>query len=352
MIINKQQIDYTKQPMFFGEALNIQRYDTFKYEYFFKNYQRQLEFFWVPTEIDLTKDRSDFKNLSKHEAFIFTENLKYQMLLDSVQSRGIPYLLKYVSLPELESAMKQWESMETLHSYSYSHIIRNVFPNPKVFIDSIMNSEAILERVNETTKYYEKIIDNDTNDIKQKLYLTMVSINILESIRFYVSFACAFVMAENKKMEGNAKIIKLIQRDEALHTALTQQILKYMHNSIEEGFTQIAMDLRSEVTDMFREAAISEIKWAKYLFQHGSVIGLNAEILEQYIMWLTNKRAGLIGIDKIFVNAPKENPLGWIQNWTSENTVAIAPQESELESYKKGAIVSDLSNNLDLEEFL
>jgi ribonucleoside-diphosphate reductase beta chain len=344
-LINLQQVDFTKEPLFFGKGLNLQRYDKFRYEQLFSLFKQQIGFFWRPEEVSLAgKERSDYENLTEHEKFIFTKNLSYQILLDSVQSRGISHLLEDCSNPELEMFAKTWEFFETLHSYSYTYIIKNVYSNPGDVFDNILNDEEIIKRTGSVTKYYDSLIEeipDDTLDNKKtKLYLTLMSINILEGIRFYVSFACSYCFAENKRMEGNAKIISFINRDENCHLGFTQIILNLLRKNPDEGFTHIAQQCEPIVIKMFEDAAKEEIEWANYLFKDGGLLGLNAEILTQYMKWLTNLRMKGIGLTPIFEKV--QNPISWINNWTSSKGVQVAPQESEIEAYVIGSIKNDL----------
>jgi len=337
-------IDYTRQPMFLGEDLGIQRYDIYKHKIFYKNFQDQLSNFWRPEEVSLLKDRADFLDLPEEQRRIFTNNLKYQILLDSVQSRGIPFLQQYVSLPELEATMKVWEMMETLHSYSYTYLIKNVYPNPNEVFDSILLDPFIVERAKVTTSYYDTLIGAES-DPKKDIFLSLINIYILEGIRFYVSFACAYAFAENKTMEGNAKIISLINRDENLHLAITQNILNFMRKEDSEGFKNMFERFRLTILDMFEVAAMEEAKWAEYIFQDGSMLGLNAELLSQYMKWLTNKRMRAIGLPSLFEGQP--NPLGWINNWTNSKKVQVAPQETEISNYRVGSTKADIGGAFD-----
>lgn len=345
-IINTEQIDYRKEPMFFGKELSLQRYDQPKYEKIFNMFKQQLSYFWRPEEINLSKDKNDFNNLSEHEQFIFTKNLGYQILLDSIQSRGISHLLEDCTNPEIEAFAKSWEFMETLHSYSYTYIIKQVYTNPTEVFDKILEDEEIIKRASSVTKYYDDMINSITDDTeynkKKKLYLTLVSINILEGIRFYVSFACSFAFAQNKKMTGNAKIISLIARDENLHMGFSSMILKLMNDREDEGFKQIVDDCKDIVIQMYKDAAEEEIEWANYLFKDGSMIGLNAEILVQYMQWLTNNRMRMIKLDPIYDKV--KNPISWISNWTESKSVQEAPQEEEIISYTVGAFKQDVDD--------
>ena len=352
-IINKKCIDTTKQPLFFGEGLNLQRYDKCRYKKLFDLFQQQLSFFWRPEEVDLSgKEKNDFLSLTEHEKFIFTKNLSYQILLDSVQGRGISHLLNDCSNPEFEAFARAWEFSETIHSYSYTYIIKNVYADPSDVFDDILLDKEVLKRTTSVTKYYDDLInsfgDKDVNSRKRKLYLTLVSINILEGIRFYVSFACSYAMAQNKKMEGNAKIISLINRDENLHLAFTQNVLKYLRDNKDEGFQHIVKECEETVVKMFEDAAQEEMEWAAYLFKDGSILGLNEQILVQYMKHLTNKRMKAVGVKPIFPDTT--NPINWIQNWTESKRVQNAPQETEIESYKIGSFEQDMGD-MDVGDF-
>ena len=347
------EIDYTKVPVFFGSnGMSIQRYDKFKYPGFFELFKKQINSFWLPEEFDLSKDRLDYKEMSPNEKFIFTSNLKYQILLDSVQSRGIPHLTEHLSNPEVEAFCSSWSFFETIHSYSYTFIIKNVYAQPGEVFDNILNDEEIIKRASSVTKYYDDMINSygeSEEDLKKKLYLTLMSINILEGIRFYVSFACSYAFAQNGKMEGNAKVISLINKDENLHLGFTQKILRDLSTNPDEGFMEIAKELQPKVIEMFRLAAEEEMQWADYLFKDGSMLGLNADILKKYMMFLTNSRMKAISLEPIFEKT--NNPINWINAWTNSESLQVAPQESEIETYNKGAVNNDL-NDSDFGDFV
>ena len=358
---NQKTFDTLKQPMFFGETVNVARYDIQKHKIFENLIEKQLSFFWRPEEVDLANDRKDFIDLPEHEKHIFLSNLKYQTLLDSVQGRSPNVaFLPIVSLPELETWIETWSFSETIHSRSYTHIMRNVVPNPAEVFDDITRNDFITRRAVSVTKYYDelitknsyytqlgegthtingKIVDINLRDLKRTLYLTMVSVNVLEAIRFYVSFACSFAFAERAKMEGNAKIIKLIARDEALHLTGTQHILQIMAAGKDDPeMGEIAASCKDEVREIFLDAAEQEKEWAGYLFKDGSMIGLNQTILAQYVEYITDQRIAAIGLPTIF--GTKNNPLPWINSWLNSDNVQVAPQEAEISSYLVGAIDS------------
>ncbi len=363
---NQNKFDATKEPMFFGEHVNVARYDVQRYAIFEQLTEKQLSFFWRPEEVDLSNDRSDFAKLPAHEQHIFLSNLKYQSLLDSVQGRSPNVaLLPIVSLPELETWIETWAFSETIHSRSYTHIMRNVMTDPSVVFDDIVTNEAIVTRATAITKHYDALIDGvqiynsfgegdhtvngqtvsiSLRDLKKRLYLTMVSVNVLEAIRFYVSFACSFAFAERATMEGNAKIIKLIARDEALHLTGTQHILQLMAQGTDDPeMAEIAAELREEAHQIFIEAAEQEKEWAAYLFRDGSMIGMNKEILGQYVEYITGQRMLAIGFNSPFT--VKQNPLPWMNSWLNSDNVQVAPQEVEVSSYLVGQIDSDVDSS-------
>jgi ribonucleoside-diphosphate reductase beta chain len=353
--------DAMKEPMFFGQNVNVARYDQQKYPIFEKLIEKQLSFFWRPEEIDLSSDRSEYADLPENEQHIFISNLKYQTLLDSVQGRSPNVaLLPLVSIPELETWIETWSFSETIHSRSYTHIIRNIVADPSLIFDDIVNNEEITKRAESVTLYYDKLIaltnhmyaneiDLSKDDvfrkkIKTALYLTMISVNVLEAIRFYVSFACSFSFAERSLMEGNAKVIKLIARDEALHLSGTQNIITLLNEGKDDPeMAIIAREEEENVYNIFREAAQQEKEWADYLFKNGSMIGLNASILKDYVEYITNVRLKAIRLQPIF--DPISNPLPWMNNWLVSDNVQVAPQESEISSYLVGQIDSKVEQS-------
>lgn len=359
---NQKKFNAFDQPMFLGEPVNVARYDQQRYPIFEQLIEKQLSFFWRPEEVDLQRDRKDFLALPENEKHIFLSNLKYQTLLDSVQGRSPNVaFLPIVSLPELETWVETWSFSETIHSRSYTHIIRNIVTEPNLIFEDIVTTPEIVERAGSITDYYDQLIglvnqyhltsERDVTtaqrrNIKRLLLLTMVSVNVLEAIRFYVSFACSFAFAESAKMEGNAKLIKLIARDEALHLSGTEFILReWLSGKDDVEMLDIFDEAKTEVISIFKDAAEQEKAWANYLFKDGSMIGLNAAILHQYIEYLTDERLAAVGLMPIY--GQKENPLPWMQNWVSNDHVQVAPQEVEIASYLVGAVKSDVN----LEEF-
>tara|TARA_B100001113_G_scaffold23970_1_gene17567 strand:- start:6324 stop:7523 length:1200 start_codon:yes stop_codon:yes gene_type:complete len=367
-VFNQAQHDTTKQPMFFGQPLGVQRYDGAKYPVFDRLTNSQLGFFWRPEEVSLQKDRSDFQSLSDAQKHIFTSNLRYQILLDSVQGRG-PGLafIPYCSLPELESAMIAWEFMEMIHSRSYTYIIKNVYANPEQIFDTILDDEKIIARAKSVTEAYDEFINFaqqwgqgnwwkegwrdspsaswEKKELKRRLYRAIMNVNILEGIRFYVSFACSFGFGELKKMEGSAKIISLIARDESQHLVITQNIINNWRKGDDPDMLEIIDEEKGNVIEMFERCVNEEKDWAEYLFKEGSMIGLNAKLLTQYVKWIANRRMKTIGIDPIYDVPARNNPLPWTNHWLNSKGQQNAPQETEIESYVVGAIKQDIKKD-------
>lgn len=356
--------DNSTSTIFLDESgtTTVARYDNIKYRVFDRLTETQLSFFWRPQEVDVTKDQKDFRSLSLHEQHIFTANLKRQIILDSVQGRAPNLaLLPICSLPELEIWIQTWAFFETIHSKSYTHIIRNVYSDPSKVFDAMTTIDEIAACSKDITKYYDSLIEycqwyhllgfgkhkiNDKTinitqkELKKKLWLCINSINALEGIRFYVSFACSWAFAELKKMEGNAKIIKFICRDENLHLGSTQTLIKLLPKD-DEDFEQIESDTREEVTNMFIAAVEQEKSWADYLFKDGSMIGLNSQLLKEYVEYIAHTRMTSIGLDSPYKS--KSNPLPWTQKWISGKEVQVAPQETEITAYKVGDAKMDVT---------
>ncbi|RXK32898.1 ribonucleotide-diphosphate reductase subunit beta [Arsenophonus endosymbiont of Bemisia tabaci Asia II 3] len=351
--------DQLQEPMFFGQPVNVARYDQQKYPIFEQLIEKQLSFFWRPEEIDVSRDRIDYQALLEHEKHIFISNLKYQTLLDSIQGRSPNVaLLPLISIPELETWIETWSFSETIHSRSYTHIIRNIVNDPSIIFGDIITNDEILKRAKDISTYYDDLIEmtsyyhmlgkgNHTingknvmislHDLKKQLYLCLMSVNALEAIRFYVSFACSFAFAERELMEGNAKIIKLIARDEALHLTGTQHMLNLMRSGQDDPeMAIIAKECEEACYKLFVQAAEQEKEWAEYLFSNGSMLGLNKDILCQYIEYITNIRMKAVGLKLPFET--RSNPIPWINAWLVSDNVQVAPQEVEVSSYLVGQI--------------
>jgi len=367
-VFNTADIDTKKQPMFFGAPLGVQRYDNFKYPQFENLTKQQLGYFWRPEEVSLQKDRGDYQTLRPEQRHIYTSNLKYQIMLDSVQGRapGMAFL-PYCSLPELEACMEVWSFMEMIHSRSYTYVIKNVYSDPSEVFDTIINDPRILERAASVTESYDTFINyaqeygqssawkddmrNHPNsewtvkDLKKHLYRAVANVNILEGIRFYVSFACSFAFGELKLMEGSAKIISLIARDENQHLALTQNIINNWRKGDDPDMVEIVKEEEEWTYQMFNKCVNEEKKWAEYLFKDGSMIGLNDKLLYQYVEWIANRRLRSIGLKPQYDIPAKNNPLPWTEHWISSKGLQVAPQETEVESYVVGGIKQDVKKD-------
>lgn len=365
-VFNINKKNHTQSLAFLDQSgpVNLQRYETLKYRQFDKLTDKQLGFFWRPEEVDILRDAKDFKELTEFEQHIFTSNLKRQILLDSVQGRS-PNLafLPLVSLPELETWIETWAFNETIHSRSYTHIIRNVYSDPSKIFDEILDIEPIVNCAKDISKYYDELIDAslwyqtlgvgkhtvngkeivvDLYDLKKKLWMAINSVNALEGIRFYVSFACSWAFAELKKMEGNAKTIKFIARDENIHLGFTQTLIKLLPQD-DPDFVKIKEETRTECEKLFLNAAQQEKDWAEYLFKDGSMIGLNTQLLCDYVDWLTCKRMTAVGLNCGI--KPGSNPLPWTAKWIAGAEVQVAPQETEISSYVIGGTKQDVDTN-------
>jgi ribonucleoside-diphosphate reductase beta chain len=367
----ENKINHLEQPMFFGEGVNTARYDVVKHKFFDALTEKQLSFFWRPQEVNLSDERQSWDKLNEAERHIFVSNLKRQILLDSVQGRAPAVaLMPHVSLPELETWIENWGANETIHSRSYTYILQNLFTEPDKVFDSIMDIDEIVNSASDLTKHYDSFIeygnyynmfgygthtiktngeeftvDINKRELKKRFYMMIVSINILEGVRFYVSFACSWAFAERELMEGNAKIIKLICRDENVHLAGTQYILNEILK--EEDYESIREECKEEIYTMYKDAVNDENVWAKYLFNGDSMIGLNEKLLINFLEWITNKRLTAIGLDEIYDQ--KENPLPWTDKWISQkkdkDNVQVAPQETEITTYLVGNVNQDVKKD-------
>ena len=367
-VFNTEEVDTKKQPMFLGKPLGVQRYDNFKYPQFENLTKSQLGYFWRPEEVSLQKDRGDYQTLRPEQKHIYTSNLKYQIMLDSVQGRapGMAFL-PYCSLPELEACMEVWSFMEMIHSRSYTYVIKNVYSDPSEVFDTIIKDDRILERAGSVTESYDTFINYaqewasgsqwkpdsagspstewTRKDLKKHLYRAVTNVNILEGIRFYVSFACSFAFGELKVMEGSAKIISLIARDENQHLAITQNIINNWRKGDDPEMVEIVKEEEDWTYKMFDKCVNEEKKWAEYLFRDGSMIGLNDKLLHQYVEWVANKRMRSIGLKPVYDIPLKNNPLPWTEHWISSKGLQVAPQETEVESYVVGGIKQDVKKD-------
>ena len=376
-VFNAEKTNLLTQPMFFGQAANIARYDEQRYSIFEKLTENQHGFFWRPTEIDLSRDIRDFRQMAPHERRIFTLNLCYQILMDSVNGRAPAILLMpHVTVPELETAIGAWTLMEQVHSRAYSYLIRNLYSDPDEVFNTIIDDPMILERAKKVTKYldawYEfsvlyqslgigthtitsqvKVINEDGTESQQevsrvieiteyernrRLYMAIMAIYALEGIRFYVSFACSFAFPEQQpaRMEGNAKEISLIARDEFQHMGITLNIIKNWKKEGDPVMLQVMQDSRDEVIEMFDDVVRGEKEWAAYLFQDGPILGLNVGILGSWVEYTANQRMKNIGLGQPYPT--KDNPIMWVNKYLSSEGKQLAPQETENTSYVVGGI--------------
>lgn len=362
---NKKKVDHTKEYMFFGEQPNVSRFDVQRFPIFTELYKKQLGFFWKPEEVDVSKDSKDFKTLDEHEKHVFIKNLLFQTFLDSVQSRS-PQLafLPHVSLPELESMIELWAMFESLHSFSYSYIIQNVFADPSTILDGVMEDTMILGRADSVTGYYDDFISYSKlfavfgegthelhgetfvlskRELKRKLLLCIASVNVLEGVRFYASFACSFSFAERSLMEGNAKIIGFIMRDENLHLAVTQNIInKWRNGSDDPEMKELYEEERENIHKMYTDCVAQEKEWSNYLFSHGAIFGLNEDILNGFVEYMAGQRMRAIGLKHPYSN---NNPLGWMEKYFKDDSTQVAPQEVEISSYIVGGVKHDVKDD-------
>lgn len=343
-LYNLKNVDFRNENMFFGAEPNILRDDTTKYKQFNDYYEKMMGFFWRPQEIDLQLDRSEFGTLPEGAKHLFLHNLRYQILLDSIQGRGPAHAFMAAStLPEVESCCAKWAFQEVNHSKSYQWMIKNIFHDPSVVFDDIVEHEEIRKRAQSVVAAYDDFINDqsryeaglpvDQFQSKKKLFKALVAVNILEGVRFYVSFACSFGINESlKKMGGSANILKLICRDENVHLGITQTMINLISRGKEgEEWRQVAEECRVDAIGMYEEAVDQEKAWAEFLFKEGSIIGLNAPILQEYVEYIASQRMKAIKLEPLWPKA--EYRLRWMDNWISSASVQVAPQETEITSY-------------------
>ncbi|ABI95048.1 aerobic ribonucleoside diphosphate reductase small subunit [Enterobacteria phage RB33] len=378
-VFNTNPVDVLKEPMFFGSGLGIARYDIQRHRVFEELTEKSLSFFWRPEEVNLMMDAAQFNKLPQYQQNIFTNNLKYQSLLDSIQGRApSAVLMSLISDPSLDTWVATWTFSETIHSRSYTHIMRNLYTDPSKVFDEIVLDEAIMKRAESIGRYYDDVLvktrewenakefvelakespDADfrlNRAIKQEaeakcalmksLYLCLHVINALEAIRFYVSFACTFNFHKNMEiMEGNAKIMKFIARDEQLHLKGTQYIIRQLQSGTDgDEWVKIAQECEQEAVDIFMEVNRQEKDWAVHLFKDGDVPGLNTNSMWSFIDYLTVSRMKQCGLPCPITDAPVKHPYPWIREYLNSDNVQSAPQEVELSSY----LVAQIDNDVD-----
>lgn len=378
-VFNTNPVDVLKEPMFFGSGLGIARYDIQRHKVFEDLTEKQLSFFWRPEEVNLMMDAAQFNKLPQYQQNIFTNNLKYQSLLDSIQGRApSAVLMSLISDPSLDTWVATWTFSETIHSRSYTHIMRNLYTDPSKVFDEIVLDEAIMKRAESIGRYYDDVLiktrywenakadieyqkeinaDEDViedaiehemywkRELMKSLYLCLHVINALEAIRFYVSFACTFNFHKNMEiMEGNAKIMKFIARDEQLHLKGTQYIIRQLQLGTDgDEWVKIAQECEQEAVDIFMEVNRQEKDWAVHLFKDGDVPGLNTNSMWSFIDYLTVSRMKQCGLPCPITDAPVKHPYPWIREYLNSDNVQSAPQEVELSSY----LVAQIDNDVD-----
>ncbi len=326
--------------LFFGNSGHgIARYDVVRYPIFLKLNEKMQGFFWRAKEIDFSQEKRSYDSMTVSEKFVFTSNLKRQILLDSIQGRAPSLVfLPYCTDPSLENCILTWGFMESIHSESYTHILRAIYPDPSVVFDDLPNIKEIADCANQISEAYDNMQNNPT---KENLYLALVAANALESLRFYVSFACTFSFLERGLVEGSAKTVKLIARDESEHLALTQHILKNLAKD-DPDYVEIMERNYEKAKHIFLSAAEQEKAWAKYLFKNGPVLGLNEKMLCEYIDYLTSRRMKAIGLSPD-LSYKGNNPLPWLDKHFSNTNTQVAPQEVEISSYLSASILNDMN---------
>ena len=335
--------------------VTVQRFEEVKYNKL-QSYEAMARgFFWQPEEISLTKDAQDFKTASETVRHIFTSNLLRQTALDSIQGRGPSQIFTpVVSLPELEALVYNWTFFETnIHSRSYSHIIRNIYNVPKDVFNSIHDTEQIVNMASSVGRYYDDLhLINCRKELGEKItepehiraiWMALHASYALEAFRFMVSFATSLAMVENKIFIGNGNIISLILQDELLHTEWTAWLINQVVKE-DTRFVTAAQECEGEVIELYQSVIAEEKSWADYLFIKGPVIGLNADILKDFVDWTAVTRLKNIGI-KYWDNSPKSNPIPWFNKHVNINKKQAALQETESTNYVIGVMSSELERD-------
>ncbi len=355
----KTKTDYLNRKMFLDPAgpVTIQRFEEVKYNKLQKFEQEARGFFWVPEEISLTKDSQDFKDASDTVKHIFTSNLLRQTALDSLQGRGPTQVFTPVcSIPELESLMYNWGFFETnIHSRSYSHIIRNIYNVPKDVFNTIHDTQEIVGMASSVGKYYDELhrmnckkelgfdLVSDHEHIKA-IYLALHASYALEAFRFMVSFATSLAMVENKIFIGNGNIIQLILQDELLHKEWTAFLINQVVKE-DTRFADVKAECEAEVYQLYLDVIREEKEWAEYLFKFGPVIGLNANILRDFVDFTAKNALNEIGI-KYLEPAPRSTPIPWFNKHVDTSKKQTALQENESTNY----VIGIMSDSIDYEE--
>ncbi len=357
----KTKVDYLNRHMFLDGAITVQRFEEVKYPKIAKFEETARGFFWVPEEVTLTKDKMDMKDASEAIKHIFTSNLLRQTALDSIQGRAPSQVFTpVVSLPELEALVNNWSFFETnIHSKSYSHIIRNIYGVPKDVFNTIHDTQEIIDMASSVGKYYDEL--HKLNCLKETseapyipflesthikaIWLALNASYALEALRFMVSFATSLAMVENKIFIGNGNIIGLILQDELLHKEWTAWIINQVVKE-DPRFAKAKQETEKEVYDMYMDVIREEKAWADYLFKKGPVIGLNANVLKDFVDYTATTALKDIGL-KYHHNAPKTTPIPWFNKHSDTSKKQTALQENESTNYVIG-VMSDQLNYDDL----
>jgi ribonucleoside-diphosphate reductase beta chain len=349
--------DYLNRKMFLDPAgpVTIQRFEEVKYKKIADYEATARGFFWQPEEVSLTKDSNDFKDASETVKHIFTSNLLRQTALDSLQGRGPSQIfMPVVSLPELEALIYNWTFFETnIHSKSYSHIIRNIYNVPKDVFNTIHDTQQIIDMASSVGKYYDdlhrincaKELGQPVEEVEhvRAIYMALHASYALEAFRFMVSFATSLAMVENKIFMGNGNIISLILQDEILHKEWTA----YMINQVvkeDPRFAAAKVECEAEVYELYLDVIREEKGWADYLFNKGPVIGLNANILKDFVDYTAVGALKEIGI-KYQEPAPRSTPIPWFNKHVNTSNKQTALQESESTNYVIGVMSDQLDYN-------
>jgi len=348
-----QPTNYLKRKMFLDGAVTVQRFEEFRQPKIAKFEELQRGYFWVPEEISLTKDKMDHKDATDAIKHIFTSNVLRQTALDSIQGRApVQIFSPVVSIPELEALVSIWSMFETnIHSKSYSHIIRNIYGVPKEEFNKIHDTQEIIEMAANIGQYYEELHllncrrevgeDVPLYDHKRAIWMALHASYALEALRFMVSFATSLAMVENKIYIGNGNIISLILQDELLHAEWTAWLINQVPKD-DPDFVEISRECASEVYQLYMDVIREEKAWAKYLFKLGPVIGLNENILCDFVDYTAFTRLKDIGI-KYQGDHPKSSPIPWFNRHLNINKKQSALQETESTNYVIG-VMSDSVN--------
>ena len=354
----KTKTDYLNRKMFLDPAgpVTIQRFEEVKYNKLAKFEQEARGFFWVPEEVSLTKDSQDFKDASDTVKHIFTSNLLRQTALDSLQGRGPSQIFTPVcSIPELEAVMYNWSFFETnIHSRSYSHIIRNIYNVPKDVFNTIHDTQEIVDMASSVGNYYDRLhvinCRKETGGVVTEqehidaIWLALNASYALEAFRFMVSFATSLAMVENRIFIGNGNIISLILQDEIMHKEWTGWMINQVVKE-DPRFAAAKTRCEDEVYQMYLDVIREEKDWAKYLFKHGPVIGLNANILIDFVDYTAKNALHEIGI-KYLESAPRSTPIPWFNKHVDTSKKQTALQENESTNY----VIGVMSDTLDYDE--